>query len=152
MDIRSSGKYPANKLSNFAGHRFTIDGIQCNSFEGFLQSLKFKSPEMQVEVCKLVGFAAKKKGADKNWQQCQTLYWQGNEINRHSDDYQILLDRAYNAMFEQSDSFRRALIASGDSTLTHKMGRNKPSETVLTTHEFISRLNKCRKKLTKKLF
>ena len=152
MDVSSRGKYPANKLSNFAGHRFEIDGVVCNSMEGFLQALKFKSPEMQVEVCKLVGFGAKKKGSNKNWQQSQTLYWQGQEINRQSDEYQTLITRAYDCMFDQSDSFRRALSAAGDAKLTHKMGRNKPAETVLTTNEFISRLNACRDKLTEKLF
>jgi len=152
MDISSKGSYPSNKLSNFAGHRFTLDEVQINSMEGFLQSLKFKSPEMQAEVCKLVGFSAKKKGSSKDWRKTQTLYWKGTEIKRDSDDYQTLLDRAYNAMFEQSDSFRRALIASGESTLTHKMGKNKKSETVLTTNEFISRLYKIRRKLKQKLF
>jgi hypothetical protein len=152
MDISSRGKYPANKLSNFAGHRFTIDEVQCNSMEGFLQALKFKSPEMQVEVCKLVGGGAKKKGSKKNWQTTQTLYWRGIAINRQSNEYQELITRAYNSMFEQSNSFKRALAASGDSNLTHKMGRNKPAETVLTTQEFISRLNTCRKKLKAKLF
>lgn len=100
MDISSKGKYPANKLSNFASHRFIIDGIQCNSFEGFLQSLKFKSPIMQIDVCKLVGFAAKKKGSEKNWQKDQTLYWQDKEMKRWGAEYQELLNRAYNAMFE----------------------------------------------------
>jgi hypothetical protein len=152
MDISSKSKYPSNKLSNFAGHRFILDEVQINSMEGFLQSLKFKSPEIQEEICKLVGFSAKKKGSAKDWRKTQTLYWKGTEIKRDSDDYQTLLDRAYNSMFEQSDSFRRALNASGDSTLTHKMGKNKKSETVLTINEFISRLYKLRRKLTQKLF
>ena len=60
--------------------------------EGFIQSLKFKSPEMQAEVCKLVGYAAKKKGTNKNWQQTQTLWWKGEPIKRSSEDYQKLLD------------------------------------------------------------
>ena len=65
MDIRSNSKYPANKLSNFAGHRFELDGVVCNSMEGFLQAVKFSNPNIQEEVCKLVGFAAKKKGSKK---------------------------------------------------------------------------------------
>lgn len=52
MDIGSQNSYPASALSNFAPHPFIIDGIECNSMEGFLQSLKFKNPEMQKEVCK----------------------------------------------------------------------------------------------------
>lgn len=62
MDIGSGKEYPANALSNFAPHPFILDGIECNSFEGFLQSLKFSSVDMQKEVCKLVGKMAKFKG------------------------------------------------------------------------------------------
>lgn len=144
MNIGSGNKYPANALSNFSPHPFVFDGVEIASMEGFLQSLKFKSPEMQVEVCKLVGKAAKFKGKGKNWQTSQTLYWKGEEIKRSSDRYQEILDQAYLAMFEQSESFRKALIASGDSVLTHSMGKNKINETVLTVREFCSRLTKLR--------
>lgn len=144
MDIRSTGKYPSNKLSNFAGHRFVIDGIVCNSMEGFLQSLKFSNPDMQEEVCKLVGFAAKKKGSKKNWRQRQILHWRGVEIKRDSQIYQDLLDKAYGALAAQSDGFQRALFASGDGQLTHSIGRRKTNETILTTTEFCSRLMKLR--------
>lgn len=140
MNIISNGKYPANKLSNFAGHRFTVDGVECYSMEGFLQSLKFSNPAMQEEVCKLVGLAAKRKGQGKNWQRTQTLYWQGVKIDRKSEIYQNLLDRAYEAMASQSNGFRKALLASGDAVFTHSIGRNKKSDTVLTTQEFCSRL------------
>ena len=59
MDIGSGTAYPSCALSNFAPHPFIIDGVECASMEGFLQSLKFKSPEMQRHVCTLVGKAAK---------------------------------------------------------------------------------------------
>jgi hypothetical protein len=72
------------------------------------------------------------------------LYWNGVEYPRKSKEYQELLDRAYFAMYEQSESFRRALKASGNSTLTHSIGRTKQSETVLTVKEFCSRLMKLR--------
>ena len=62
MDIGSKNGYPSGALSNFAPHPFEIDGIKCNSMEGFLQSLKFSNPEMQEYVCTLVGMAAKRKG------------------------------------------------------------------------------------------
>jgi len=143
MDVGSKSKYPAGALSNFSPHPFEIDGVECNSMEGFLQSLKFRSAEMQEEVCKLVGFAAKKKGRDKNWQKTQTLYWKGVAIKRSSDAYQILLDRAYMALYQNS-KFRKALEASKGSTLTHSIGKSKESETVLTTREFCSRLTQLR--------
>ena len=68
MDIGSRNSYPADSLSNFSPHPFTIDGIECASMEGFLQGLKFKNPDMQIEICKLVGIKAKNKGRKKNWQ------------------------------------------------------------------------------------
>lgn len=136
MDIRSGSGYPSSALSNFAPHKFTIDGIECNSMEGFLQSLKFKEPAMQKHVCSLVGRAAKAKGRNKNWKQSQTLYWQGKEYKRDSLEYQTLLRRAYSEMAKQNDGFCKALIASGSSTLTHSMGRSNIHETVLTEREF----------------
>jgi len=146
IDIGSGKRYPANALSNFAPHPFVIDGVECNSFEGFLQSLKFSSKEMQKEICKLVGIAAKRKGKKKKWYQTQKLYWQGVAIERKSDAYQDLLDRAYDALAENT-KFQKALLASNKSVLTHTIGKNKESETVLTTREFISRLYRIRTRL-----
>lgn len=144
MDIKSGCGYPASSLSNFAGHFFILDNVECYSMEGFLQSLKFKQPSMQVEICKLIGKAAKFKGKHKKWWVNQTLYWNGFEYKRDSKEYQLLLDRAYTAMFEQSDSFKQALLATGKANITHSIGKNKKSETVLTNTEFCSRLMKLR--------
>ena len=118
MDISSGAGYPAGNLSNFHPHPFEIDGVQCASMEGFLQSLKFSNPDMQVEVCKLVGRVAKARGSKKNWQRDQTLYWRGQPIKRESKEYQTLLDRAYTAL-TQNENFRNALLATNNATLTH---------------------------------
>ena len=144
MDIGSGHGYPADALSNFAPHPFVLDGIECNSMEGFLQSLKFSNPDMQREVCKLVGRAAKFKGKKKNWYVKQVLYWQGKEIPRDSDEYQLLLDRAYMAMATQNRGFQCALLATQNAALTHSIGKSKTNETVLTRSEFCSRLTKLR--------
>lgn len=146
MDIGSGKAYPSNALSNFAPHPFTIDGVECNSMEGFLQSLKFESIPMQEYVCTLVGIAAKRKGRPKKWWTKQTLYWKGKEYPRESKEYQELLTRAYDALFENS-SFRKALSASVNATLTHNIGKSKEKETILTKREFISQLERLRKKL-----
>jgi len=146
LDIKSGSKYPASALSNFAPHPFVIDGVECSSMEGFLQSLKFKNSEMQKVVCKLVGKAAKFKGKKKNWWRDQKLYWKGQEIDRHSKEYQDLLDRAYNAL-SKNEKFKRALLASGDSILTHSIGKRKPNRTILTVGEFCGRLMKIRERL-----
>jgi len=146
MDIGSGNGYPAATLSNFAPHPFEIDGVKCNSMEGFLQGLKFKNPEMQEYVCTLVGKAAKFKGKEKKWWKTQTLYWVGNEYKRDSKEYQDLLDRAFAALAD-NDGFKRALLATGSATLTHSIGKNDLAETVLTEREFISRLCSVRKRL-----
>lgn len=148
MDIGSGNGWPSSALSNFAAHPFEIDGVKCNSMEGFLQSLKFSNPEMQKEVCLLVGKAAKFKGKKKNWWRTQTLYWLGEEIARDSEEYQLLLDRAYEAL-AQNSGFRQALTMTGNATLTHSIGKTKKSETVLTRQEFCSRLMNLRERIKK---
>lgn len=143
MDIGSGTGYPSGSLSNFAPHPFTFDGVECASMEGFLQSLKFKDPQMQAHVCTLVGKAAKFKGKKKNWWRDQTLYWKGVPIARSSDAYQALIENAYNAIF-LNEGFRKALAATGNATLTHSMGKNKINETVLTEREFCRNLHRLR--------
>jgi len=149
MDIGSKKGYPASALSNFAPHPFVFTWkgftVECNSMEGLLQSLKFKNPEMQKEVCKLVGHEAKMKGKNKNWYTSQTLWWNGQPIDRHSNEYQELLDAAYEAL-SQNDSFRKALLST-EGILTHSIGKSDANKTVLTKTEFCGRLMKIRNKL-----
>jgi predicted NAD-dependent protein-ADP-ribosyltransferase YbiA (DUF1768 family) len=146
MDIGSGTGWPSAALSNFAPHPFVIDGVECSSMEGFLQSLKYKEPDMQIEVCKLVGKAAKFKGKKKKWWRTQTLYWQGQEFKRDSQEYQDLLDRAFDALAKNT-GFQKALLATGKATLTHSIGKSKETETVLTKQEFCSRLTNIRNNL-----
>ena len=149
MDIHSRSNWPSRALSNFALHPFTMDGVECASMEGFLQSLKFKSPEMQVEVCKLVGRAAKQKGSKKTWWRKQTLWWQGVPYERKSEGYQELLERAYYEMATQNKGFRNALLATRGAPLTHSIGKKKQSETILTESEFCGILRRIREDLIK---
>jgi hypothetical protein len=144
MDIGSGNGYPAGTLSNFGRRTFYFDGVLCNSMEGLLQAFKFQNPDMQAFVCSLYGIAAKMRGKNKKWWKLQKLYWRGKEIDRHSKEYQDLLDRAYQAMYDQCEGFRKALAASGNATLTHSIGKHDASHTVLTVQEFCSRLTKLR--------
>lgn len=149
MNIGSKAKYPASALSNFAGHRFMYDGVLCNSMEGFLQSLKWKSVEMQEEVCKLVGLGAKRRGYKKNWWTKQELYWKGVAYPRKSVEYEELISSAYDALFYQSAAFRKALEATRGATLTHSIGKSKKNETILTVSEFCGNLHRLQEKLKK---
>ena len=149
MDIGSKHGYPASTLSNFSPHPFEFDGVPVASMEGLLQAFKFDKPHIQAEVCKLVGFAAKKRGKDRNhhWWQRQTLWWNGVEYDRHGKEYQQLLDRAYERMAAMNPGFRKALLATGDAVLTHSIGSSDPKHTVLTEREFCRRLTRLREGL-----
>lgn len=143
MNIGSKSEYPSNALSNFAPHRFYLDGVDCWSMEGLLQSFKFENIEEQVEICSLVGIVAKVRANHKEWWKDQKLYWAGETYYRDSEEYQYLLDKAYLALATNS-SFRKALAATGEEPLTHSLGSQNISETILTEREFCSRLTEIR--------
>ena len=147
MDIKSGKAYPAGALSNFAPHPFVFRGHKVSSMEGFLQGLKFKSAEMQLEIFKKVGIGAKRAGSGKNWQRTQTLWYQGDPVKRDSKQYQDILDEAYNAMFDQNNKARKALVASQNAVLKHSIGRTNKNETVLTRAEFCGRLMNIRDRI-----
>ena len=151
MDIGSGKGYPSSALSNFAPHPFMLDGVPVASMEGFLQSLKFSNPEMQKHVCSLVGRAAKAKGQGKNWQRTGKIHWNGQDIDRFSQEYQDLLDRAFEALYTTNESARKALLASRDAVLGHSIGKRSPKETILTRSEFCSRLSRLRERLKKEV-
>jgi predicted NAD-dependent protein-ADP-ribosyltransferase YbiA (DUF1768 family) len=147
MDIKAGKPYPSGALSNFARRPFVFRGLEVESIEGFLQGLKKKSPEAQVDMFKRFGIGAKRAGSGINWQRTQTLWFQGTAIKRDSQEYQDLLDEAYNAMFDQNPKARKALLDTKDAVLKHAVGRTKVSETVLTRQEFCSRLMNIRARL-----
>lgn len=123
-----------------------MDGVECASMEGFLQSLKYSNVDMQKHVCTLVGKQAKFKGKKKNWYRNQTLYWLGQPIKRNSEEYTLLLERAF-LQLGKNEKFKKALLSTQNAKLTHSMGKNKKSETVLTTQEFCRLLTDLRTKL-----
>ena len=154
MDIGSNNKGVAGRLSNFTPRKFIFDGIECNSMEGLLQSFKFENEEIQKEVCKLTGFAAKRRGRKRNkaWQTKQTLWWKGIEYPRKSKEYQQLLISAYKA-YGENEKVRNDLISTNNAVFKHSIGNNKASETVLTTREFCRLLTDLRNSYKKdKLF
>lgn len=144
MDIGSGNGYPESALSNFTPRRFIFDDIKCCSIEGVLQSFKFSNSDMQIYVCTLVGKSAKFKGKKKKWWQKQELYWKGIVYKRDSNEYQQLLNKLYQSVYDQCENFREALKSTRKATLTHSIGKNKINETILTTQEFCSRLTKLR--------
>lgn len=143
LDIRSNGLYPSGVLSNLCSNGFRFDGMVCGSMEGFLQSLKQKDKDKQRQICSMKGGNARKHSVT-SWQTDQIVWWKGVAIDRQGEDYQKLLRRAYQAMFDQSERFRAALMQTRGITLTHSSGEKSPYKTILTEQEFCQILTELR--------
>lgn len=143
LDIRSNGLYPSNVLSNLCSNGFRFEGMVCGSMEGFLQSLKQKDRDKQRQICSMKGGNARKHSVT-SWQTDQIVWWKGQAYDRQSEDYQKLMRRAYQAMFDQSERFRAALMQTRGITLTHTSGETDPFKTILTAQEFCQILTEMR--------
>lgn len=138
------------KLSNLNPYNFVLDGIKCASMEGFLQSLKTSSVGCAAGLRILHGQEAWREGQSFNsWKDTQTLYWRREPINRQSHGYQLLLNRAYDALSENME-FRLALVETLDGELTHSIGHHDTHQTLLTKAEFMYNLYRVRAKLLEK--
>lgn len=135
LDIRSNGLYPSNVLSNMCSNGFRFDGMVCGSMEGFLQSLKRKELDKQRQICSMKGGNARKMSVT-SWQTDQIVWWKGQAIDRQSEEFQRLIRRAYQVMFEQSERFRAALMQTRGITLVHTSGEPNSYKTILTPSEF----------------
>lgn len=146
VDVYSKGAYPADALSNFYAYDFNMDGVACASLEGFLQALKYRDPKKQAAVCALTGIDAKNAGAKKRlWKLQKRVWWQGKAYGLFSDDLQMLIDRAYRALYDQSAAFRQALKDTEGAELVHTIGRHDMRKTILTEYHFIRRLEALRR-------
>ena len=143
-DICYKFNFPYNVLCNFTPTHFHHEGFSINSMEGFLQSLKIADKKTQAKICTLPGFMAKKVGnyLKKSGQfDRKTLYWNGKKIDRYSEELQDIISDAYQAKYGQDRVFRAVLNSSRGHTLTHTIGKNDPTDTILTEEEFINHLN-----------
>jgi len=149
IDIRSDGLYPSNVLSNLCSNGFRFEGMVCGSMEGFLQSLKYKDKDKQRQICSMKGGNARKRSVT-SWQTDQIVWWKGYAIDRQGEEFQQLVRRAYQAMFNQSQRFRDALMQTRGITLIHSIGEVNPYRTILTSQEFCSILTDIREAYDKR--
>ncbi len=155
LDIYSKNPYPSGTLSNFRRCSFTIDGIECASIEGILQSLKVLIPpkqqnpklwqermDLQKKICSYANNKAKRQGSFLNlFNPKHELNWRGISLNRNSKEYQKFLKRIFEARYMSDPEYRSALQDSKDFKLTHSIGKHDKSQTSLTEEEFIGMLN-----------
>ena len=85
-----------------------------------------------------------KKQTSAGWQTDQIVWWKGKAIDRQGGEFTALVREAYNAMFEQSEGFRTALMATRGMALYHTKGESNPYRTILTEQEFCSILTELR--------
>lgn len=139
LDLGSRNGGLGKALSNFTAYPFILDGVSCGSIEGFLQSLKFEDTEEQGLIAELVGYKAYKNGqiANADWRSVQKLWWRGYAYPRLSREYHSLIQRAYDACYDQNPKFRQALFDTGVDLLTHDIGNHDPTMTTLTEWEYI---------------
>jgi len=143
-----NGTGAAKGLSNLAPYKFIFDKIECTSFESFIQSLRVKDPDMQKEVCSFPALFCYSIRLDLNdWRKDKTVYWKGNQINRLSMQYSELMSSAYDALFEQSPTFRHLLQSTTGKLLLHSTGCVINTETLLTPKEYLDNLERLRKLL-----
>lgn len=146
IDIHSKGKWPSCALSNFYPHEFDFEGVHCGSIEGFLQSLKTNDIERQILVCGLSKKEAKMRSTD-TWKKEQNVFWNGHIYNRHGNQFQFLVRRAYRTMMKQCPKFREALKATGTKRIFHTIGNPNPHDTILTEQELCDILTELRTEL-----
>ena len=149
IDIWSKSNFPADVLSNLCSNGFRFDGMVCGSMEGFLQSLKQKDLAKQKQICSMKGKNARKMSV-RGWQTDQTVWWKGKEIDRQGEAFQELIRRAYQAMFDQNERFRTALMSTRGMTLYHSRGEHNPFKTILTDKELCVILTELREQYDKR--
>ena len=77
-----------------------------------------------------------KRMTNADWQTNQTVWWNGQAIDRQSDVFLTLIKNAYEAMFEQNECFRTALMDTRGKMLYHSQGEQDSHKTILTEREF----------------
>jgi hypothetical protein len=113
---------------------FRFRGKKVSSIEGVLQGLKYKDKKLQNIILKYSGLDAyHTRGANTLdfWGNTGKLYWQGKEIDRHSEEYQLFLDELYLSAIK-NPLYKKALLSTKDKYLMHHIGNENPNETVLT--------------------
>lgn len=144
-------------LSNFHESPFTLDGVEYQSVEGFIQSLKFWQEEDQERVAGKAGFAAKKGGhkvreyikegfrAEEGEEPVgYVTNYQGIAIPFRSPEHYDLIARAIRAKFDRDYDCRKALLKTKRSRLTHDLGHPESPTTSLPAEVFTTILMQIR--------
>ena len=123
LNITQGVGAPFAAISNLATTPFILDDEIYASVEGFWQSLKFTELKDRRRVAALSGSAAKKAGNTAP-PQSVTFDYHGETIVRGTWAHWALMGRACEAKFYQDVASRRALLATGERLLTHRVAND----------------------------
>ena len=134
------GNY-SKTLSNLFPYTFNFRGKQLKSIEGFFQGIKFKDINMQNMVLEYSGLPALniKIASDYDWKEEGNIYWQGQAINRFSEEYDNLIDELYISAIQ--NPLYRNVLKKCDKYILHNIGELNKEDTVFTRYEFEKQLN-----------
>ena len=142
INVGYKAKNPlAKALSNLFPYEFDFKGHHLQSLESFFQGIKFPDAETQKLVFAYQGINAVhiQIASDYDWKETGFLYWQGQKINRYSEEYDNLVDEVYISAI-QNPLFRQVL-KKVDRAILHSIGKTNKEETVFTRYEFEKQLN-----------
>ena len=148
VGYKRSGPY-AKVLSNLFPYEFEFKGKKLSSIESFFQGIKFKNIEMQNLVFSYHSLNSNyvKVCSGYDWKKTGIIYWQGEEIDRYSEEYDDLIDELYISAIQ--NPLYRNILKTCNKEIIHTMGGKEKSDTVFTRYEFEKQLN-CLKDFLKK--
>lgn len=74
-----------------------------------------------------------------DWKETGIVYWQGEEINRYSEEFDDLVDEMYISAIQ--NPLYRNVLKDCERNIIHTMGGKEKSDTVFTRYEFEKQLN-----------
>lgn len=104
-------------LSNLSAHGFVLDGVRCESVEGFIQGIKLAPGDpRREETFALVGIPAWKMRVHAKG---EYVWWGGKTIPYNSPEHRALIRRAIEAKFAQNRDALEALKQTRGFTIIH---------------------------------
>ena len=135
-------KGPYSKvLSNLFPYEFEFRRKKLSCIEAFFQGIKIKDDDAQDYMFKYSGLDSNniKVASDFDWKKTGTVYWQGDEIERDSIEYDSIVDELYISAIQ--NPLYRNVLKKVNKPIIHSIGEINKEETVFTRYEFEYMLN-----------
>ena len=131
----------AKVLSNLFPYEFEFRGKKLNSIESFFQGIKFEDIEMQNYVLSYSGLNSNRVSicSEYDWKENGVIYWQGEEIDRFSKEYDDIVDELYISAIQ--NPLYRNVLKNCNKYIIHSIGKVEKTDTVFTRYEFEKELN-----------